>query len=69
MDICCGTGTIGIALSSWFDRVIGIEMVQAAIDDAEINVKLNELETKCKFLCGKAEDKIRQVCEESYKVI
>ena len=44
-------------------------MVASAIDDANTNVVANHLEEKCKFLCGMAEDKIREVCEESYTVL
>ena len=41
LDLCCGTGTIGIALSSHFKKVIGVEMVQDAIKDAQANAELN----------------------------
>ena len=55
LDVCCGTGTIGITLAGRVGRVIGIDMVASAIDDAKSNAQLNGL-TNCEFVCGKAED-------------
>ena len=34
LDICCGTGTLGIVLASAVSRVIGIEMNASAVADA-----------------------------------
>ena len=67
MDICCGTGSIGIALADRFDKVYGIEMVQSAIDDANMNIKKNNLEN-CIFECGKAENRMRDISIEVSKV-
>ncbi|CAG8519176.1 2902_t:CDS:10 [Cetraspora pellucida] len=45
IDMCCGTGTIGIALSkslgNKIDKVIGIELCEEAVEDAKFNAKLN----------------------------
>ncbi|CAH8555586.1 unnamed protein product [Schistosoma rodhaini] len=41
LDVCCGTGTIALCLSKHFDRVIGIDMCNSAIEDAKSNAKLN----------------------------
>jgi len=62
LDICCGTGSIGIALSDRFAKVFGVEMVPSAIRDANYNVSQNNLSGKCAFICGKAEDKINEIC-------
>ena len=67
MDICCGTGSIGIALADRFDKVYGIEMIQSAIDDANMNIKKNNLEN-CIFECGKAENRMRDISIEVSKV-
>merc|ERR1711917_3818 len=66
LDICCGTGSIGIALADRFDKVYGIEMVQSAIDDANMNIKKNNLEN-CIFECGKAENRMRDISIEVSK--
>lgn len=41
LDLCCGTGTIGITMADSVDHVIGIEMVPEAIVDAKVNADLN----------------------------
>ncbi|XP_061458313.1 tRNA (uracil-5-)-methyltransferase homolog A [Rhineura floridana] len=55
MDVCCGTGTIGISLAKKVKKVIGIELCQEAVEDAKVNAQLNEL-NNVEFHCGKAED-------------
>ena len=37
-DICCGTGAIGICLSAKARKVIGVEIIESAIENAKINV-------------------------------
>ncbi|KAM4729935.1 tRNA (uracil-5-)-methyltransferase homolog B [Anableps anableps] len=54
LDVCCGTGAIGIIASPRVDRVIGIELVEQAVRDATHNAALNNV-TNCEFLPGKAE--------------
>uniref|UniRef100_A0A6G1R7W0 tRNA (uracil(54)-C(5))-methyltransferase n=1 Tax=Hypotaenidia okinawae TaxID=2861861 RepID=A0A6G1R7W0_9GRUI len=55
LDICCGTGTIGISLAKQVKKVIGIELCQEAVQDARVNAQINEL-NNIEFHCGKAED-------------
>ncbi|KAM9281857.1 tRNA (uracil-5-)-methyltransferase homolog A [Morus bassanus] len=55
LDICCGTGTIGISLAKEVKKVIGIELCQEAVQDAKVNAQINEL-NNVEFHCGKAED-------------
>ncbi|XP_068013426.1 tRNA (uracil-5-)-methyltransferase homolog A [Melanerpes formicivorus] len=55
LDICCGTGTIGISLAKQVKKVIGIELCQEAVQDAKVNAQINELDN-IEFHCGKAED-------------
>uniref|UniRef100_A0A915B449 tRNA (uracil(54)-C(5))-methyltransferase n=2 Tax=Parascaris univalens TaxID=6257 RepID=A0A915B449_PARUN len=68
LDVCCGTGTIGLCLLSLLknskstDRryLIGIEMVPEAIEDAKCNASENMFtEEECHFVSGKAEDVFR----------
>ena len=40
MDVCCGTGTIGLCLSRMADHVIGVEMCADAVEDAKFNAKV-----------------------------
>lgn len=55
LDVCCGTGTIGISLAKRVKKVIGIELCQEAVEDAKANAETNGL-TNVEFHCGKAED-------------
>ncbi|EPP34825.1 23S rRNA (uracil-5-)-methyltransferase RumA [Chlamydia ibidis] len=41
LDLYCGTGTIGIMLSPYVKKVIGVEIVPDAIDSAKQNIALN----------------------------
>ncbi|XP_062358865.1 tRNA (uracil-5-)-methyltransferase homolog B isoform X4 [Cinclus cinclus] len=42
LDICCGTGTIGLSLAHRVSKVIGVEVVEKAIEDAEWNAAFND---------------------------
>ena len=43
-DLYCGTGSIGIFLSADVQKIIGVETVADAIEDAKLNAKNNQLE-------------------------
>ncbi|KAK2845329.1 hypothetical protein Q7C36_010183 [Tachysurus vachellii] len=55
LDVCCGTGTIGISLAKRVKKVIGIDLCQEAVNDAKVNAEANGL-TNVEYHCGKAED-------------
>lgn len=50
-DLYSGTGAISLLLAPRARWVYGIELVQAAVDDAGINAAANGV-TNCTFLCG-----------------
>jgi len=50
-DLYCGTGTIAQIISSHFDKVLGIELVEDAIKAAKDNAALNGI-TNCSFYAG-----------------
>lgn len=66
LDICCGTGTIGLAFSKYCGEVFGIEMIEDAIKDAKENVVANEV-SNCEFFVGKAEDVLSPVIRRTTK--
>lgn len=43
-DLYCGTGSIGIFLSRLAKKVIGVELIEAAIDDAKENAQINKVD-------------------------
>lgn len=57
LDLYCGTGVIGIIISDLVDEVVGIEVVSAAIEDANYNKKINEI-NNVSFICDKVENRI-----------
>ncbi|KAL1924971.1 uncharacterized protein VTP21DRAFT_4625 [Calcarisporiella thermophila] len=60
LDLCCGTGTIGITMAKSVEKVIGIELCREAVEDARMNAKLNGLENT-EYICSKVEDALHMV--------
>ncbi len=54
-DVYCGIGSISLAIAKHAGKVIGIECVPEAIEDAKKNAALNGVDN-AEFLCGLAED-------------
>lgn len=66
LDVCCGTGTIGLCFSKHCGEVLGIEMEGSAIKDAKKNAVKNAV-TNCDFFIGKAEDILSPVIQRTTK--
>jgi 23S rRNA (uracil1939-C5)-methyltransferase len=60
-DLYCGTGSIGIFASRNAKKIIGVEMIGAAIEDAKENAGLNHL-TNTAFFAGDVID----VCNDEF---
>jgi tRNA (uracil-5-)-methyltransferase len=60
LDVCCGTGTIGLTLASSVRKVVGIDIVAAAIEDAKTNAALNGIEN-CEWVAGRAEETLPNI--------
>lgn len=52
-DLYCGTGTIGLAISKKFKSIVGLEINDKAVLDANENANLNDIKNT-KFYCGDA---------------
>lgn len=63
LDVCCGTGTIGLSLARRVHSVIGIEMNESAVADAEWNAKTNGIQNAV-FISGKVEHRIHDAIKE-----
>lgn len=50
-DLYCGTGTIAQIVAKEAKKVIGVELVEEAVEAAKINAKLNNIEN-CQFIAG-----------------
>lgn len=57
LDLYCGTGVIGILISDLVKEVIGVEVVSDAIEDANYNKRINDI-NNISFICDKVENRI-----------
>jgi tRNA (uracil-5-)-methyltransferase len=64
VDVCCGTGTIGLACAADFSRIVGVELSAEAIEDARVNAALNGVPNAL-FFCEKAENVMRDVLDRA----
>lgn len=60
MDVCSGTGTIGLSLAKEVKRVIGVELNADAVEDARENARRNGI-ANAVFLASTAEAAMRHV--------
>lgn len=63
LDLFCGTGSIGIFCAKEAKEVIGVEMVEEAVEVARKNAKKNNLQNAI-FYAGKAEKILSSVLEK-----
>lgn len=60
-DLYCGTGSIGIFCSQHAKKIIGVEVVADAIEDAKENARINNL-TQTAFFAGDVID----ICDDAF---
>lgn len=60
-DLYCGTGSIGIFVSSKAKKVIGVELIEEAIEDAKKNAELNRV-THAEFFAGD----VIKICNDEF---
>ena len=60
LDICCGTGAIGLSLAGKVGNVLGCDVAPDSVDDARKNAKINKIENAY-FVSGPCEDLIPQM--------
>ncbi len=53
MDLYCGAGTIGLSMAHKAKKLIGVEIIPKAIENAKKNAKINGIEN-AEFICGDA---------------
>lgn len=62
-DVCCGIGTISLYAALFAKKVVGIEIVRQAIEDAKINAKINNLDN-AEFYCGDAGETMEKLAKQ-----
>lgn len=63
LDLYCGIGTIGICASDKVQKLIGIETIPEAIEDAKENAKLNDVKNS-EFFVGDVEKTLPRLLKE-----
>ena len=53
LDLYCGTGTIGLTMAKECKKLIGVEIVKQAVEDAKENAKNNNI-NNAEFICADA---------------
>lgn len=67
-DLYCGTGTIAQIMATVARKVVGIEIVEEAVESAEENAKLNGLDN-CHFIAGDVMEKVSELNEKPDLII
>ena len=63
IEAYCGIGAISLYLHDKAEKLIGIEVIEKAVRDAEENAKLNHVEN-AQFLCGDASKLVRSILKK-----
>ena len=67
VDAYCGVGTISLFIAGDCKRVIGVEQVAPAIEDAKANAKENGI-ANAEFVCGNVEDVLPRLIAGDAKI-
>jgi len=67
-DLYCGTGTIAQIMANVARKVVGIEIVEEAVEAAKENAKLNGLDN-CYFIAGDVMEKVSELKEKPDLII
>ena len=66
LDLYCGIGTISLVMARTAGRVIGAEIVPAAVEDAGANARRNGIRN-AEFFCADAADAARRLAQEGLR--
>lgn len=67
LDCYCGVGTIGLCLARDAKKIIGIEIVPEAIENAKENAKRNHIEN-AQFICADAKTYAKELSDKQEKI-
>lgn len=66
LDLYCGAGTIGLSMANKCKKVIGVEIIPQAIENATENAKKNNIEN-ARFLCADAAKAAENFAQEGVR--
>jgi 23S rRNA (uracil1939-C5)-methyltransferase len=67
LDLYCGIGGIALTLARRAGRVMGVEVVEAAVEDARKNARMNGI-ANCTFEAGDVAEQLEELAEEGERV-
>jgi 23S rRNA (uracil1939-C5)-methyltransferase len=67
LDLYCGAGTIGLSMASEVKKVIGVEIVPQAVDNAKENAKKSNIEN-AEFICSDAAKAAEKLADDGIKL-
>jgi len=62
LDLCCGTGALGLCLASRVGQVLGVDILPTAVEEAQRNAAVNRL-GHCSYITGNVEDTIPRMVQ------
>lgn len=66
LDLYCGAGTIGLSMAKKVKKVIGVEIIPEAVEDAKINAQINNIDN-AEFYCADASKAAEMLKEKGIK--
>lgn len=63
LDLYCGVGTIGLSMAKDASRLIGVEVIPAAVENARRNAEKNGI-TNAEFICADAGEAAEQLASD-----
>lgn len=66
IDLYCGAGTIGLSMADKAKRIIGVEIIPEAIEDAKKNASRNNIQN-AEFYCMDASDAVKMLRDKNIK--
>ena len=66
LDLYCGTGTIGLTMADSVKKLIGVEIIPQAIENAKENARLNGIEN-AEFFCDDAKGAAKRLYDEGIR--
>ncbi len=67
LDLYCGTGTIGLTMAKKCKKLIGVEIVEQAIENAKNNTKMNNIKN-ASFVCMDAKLAFEKLKKQGNKI-
>ena len=64
LDLYCGAGTIGLSMSDCVKKIIGVEIIPQAIENAKNNAEINNIHN-AEFICGDASYIAQKLAEQN----